>query len=115
MPGGVDRGETGSAEISRAGYEYGDRYGVRLRGRKQQALSLIHEVTSTAAAGFTSPYVLALTYATLGDRDNTIAQLQKSADHHEGQILYIKYDPSFDYVRADARFVALEKRVGLVP
>jgi TolB-like protein/Tfp pilus assembly protein PilF len=84
-------------------------------GDKQQALSLIHEVTSTAAAGFTSPYVLALTYATLGDRNNTIAQLQKSADHHEGQILYIKYDPSFDNVRADARFVALEKRVGLVP
>ncbi len=84
-------------------------------GDKQRALGLIREVTSAPAAGFTSPYVLALTYATLGDRDTTIAQLQKSADNHEGQILYIKYDPSFDNVRSNPRFVALEKRVGLVP
>jgi TolB-like protein len=84
-------------------------------GEKQQAMRLIGEVSASSAGGFTSPYVLALAYATLGDRDNTIAQLQKSAEHHEGQILYIKYDPSFDNVRTDARFVALEKRVGLVP
>ena len=84
-------------------------------GSKAEALRAISDVSVASPAGFTSPYVLALAYATLEDRDNTIAQLQKSADHHEGQILYIKYDPSFDYVRGDPRFVAIEKRVGLVP
>jgi Tfp pilus assembly protein PilF len=83
-------------------------------GNRKEALRLISEPEVSTPAGFTSPYVLALVYATLDDRDSVIAQLQKSAEHHEGQILYIKYDPSFDNARTDPRFVALEKRVGLI-
>lgn len=57
---------------------------------------------------------MAIAYALLGDRDNTVAQLGKSANAREGQILYLKYDPFFDAVRADPRYVALEKRIGLI-
>jgi hypothetical protein len=31
---------------------------------------------------------------------------------HEGQILYLKYDPFFDEFRSDPRYLASEKRVG---
>jgi serine/threonine-protein kinase len=58
-------------------------------------------------------YQLAIAYALLHDKDNAIAQLSKSADAHEGQILYLKYDPFFDSIRSDPRYVALESRVGL--
>lgn len=64
---------------------------------------------------FVSPYQLAMVYATLKDTDRAISYLQKSADAREGQILYIKYEPFFDGIRSDSRFVALEKRVGLQP
>ena len=60
-------------------------------------------------------YQLAIVYALLDDADDTIAELNKCADAHEGQILYIKYDPFFDGIRNDPRYVALEKRVGLIP
>jgi hypothetical protein len=59
-------------------------------------------------------YQLAIVYAQLHDKDEAIVELSKAADAHEGQILYIKYDPFFDEVRSDPRYVALEKRVGLI-
>lgn len=62
---------------------------------------------------FVSPYQLAMVYATLKDKDTAISYLEKSADAKEGQILYLKYEPLFDGIRSDPRFVALEKRVGL--
>ncbi len=42
-----------------------------------------------------------------------LPSVNKCAEAHEGQILYIKYDPFFDGIRGDPRYVALEKRVGL--
>jgi hypothetical protein len=61
----------------------------------------------------TPHYQLAIVYAFLHDADNAIAELNKCAEAHEGQILYIKYDPFFNGIRSDPRYVALEKRVGL--
>ena len=61
----------------------------------------------------TPHYQLAIVYAFLHDTDNALAELTKCAGAHEGQILYIKYDPFFDGIRNDPRYVGLEKRVGL--
>jgi hypothetical protein len=49
----------------------------------------------------------------LKNKDRAIAHLEKSADAKEGQIMYIEYVQVFDEIRADPRFVALEKRIGL--
>ncbi len=59
-------------------------------------------------------YQLAIVYAILDDTENAIAELEKAADAHEGHVLYIKYEPFFDKIRNDPRYVALEKRVGLM-
>ncbi len=77
---------------------------------KAEALRRIAKMASLHAPA----YQLAIAYALLHDKNNAIAQLQKSADAHEGQILYLKYDPFFDEIRGDPRYVALEKRVGLI-
>ena len=70
----------------------------------------IHQMIATSAPF----YQVAIAYMLLHDKDNTIAWLNKSADAHEGQILYIRYDPFFDEIRDDSRYVAIEKRVGLL-
>ena len=79
-------------------------------GEKAEALRLIGKMEAQHAPA----YQVAITYALLHDADDTIAQLTKSADAREGQILYLKYDPFFDEIRTDPRYVALEKRVGLI-
>jgi hypothetical protein len=85
-------------------------YAAACEGNKTESLARIHRMTELGAPA----YQLAIAYAMIHDRDNAIAQLSKSADAHEGQILYLKYDPFFDGIRSDPRYVALEKRVGLL-
>ena len=59
-------------------------------------------------------YQVAILYLMLHDTNNALAQLQKSADAHEVQILYMKCDPFFDPIRNDPRYIALERRIGLL-
>ena len=80
-------------------------------GNKSEALRRIQQMKALSAPH----YQLAIAYALLHDTDNAIAELERSGDAHEGQILYLKYDPLFDGIRDDPRYVALEKRVGLIP
>jgi TolB-like protein len=79
-------------------------------GDKPETLRRIARMTALHAPA----YQLAIAYALLHDTNNAIAQLSKSADAHEGQILYLRYDPFFDEIRTDPRYVALEHRVGLL-
>ena len=85
-------------------------YAAACTGDKPEALRQIRQMTKLKAPA----YQFAIAYALLHDKDNAIAQLVRSADAHEGQILYLKYDPFFDEIRSDPRYVALEKRAGLL-
>jgi len=82
------------------------------RGETLQARRYLAEVEKGGSA-FTSPYQLALGYAYLHEKDKALAYLEKSAEAREGQILYLKHEPLFDGIRSDARFIALERRIGL--
>jgi tetratricopeptide (TPR) repeat protein len=86
-------------------------YVAACSGDKAETLSRVKKMESLQAPA----YQLAIAYALLHDADNAVAQLNKAADAHEGQILYLKYDPFWDEIRGDPRYVAIEKRVGLLP
>ena len=85
------------------------------RGDGRQARQYLEEAAASKGPAFASPYQLALGYALLGDKDEALAYLQKSADAREGQVVYLKYEPIFDDIRSDPRYIALEKKVGLEP
>jgi adenylate cyclase len=84
-------------------------------GQRDLARQYLAKAAEPSGTAFASPYQLALGYAYLGDKDSALGFLEKSAEAREGQILYLKYDPLFDGIRSDARFIGLEKRVGLDP
>ena len=56
---------------------------------------------------------LARAYAHLNDRDRAIAALERAYATPPQWLAYIAVDPSFDSLRADARFQDLIKRMGL--
>ncbi len=85
-------------------------YAAACRSDRPEALKGIRRMELLKAPA----YQIAIAWALLREKDQAIAELTKSADAHEGQILYLKYDPFFDEIRSDPRYVALEKRVGLI-
>ncbi len=90
-------------------------YASACRGDRARAVQYLKEAAAATKPMYTSPYQLALGYAFLHDKDKALAYLSQSAADREGQIHYLKYEPVFEELRSDPRYVALEKRVGIQP
>jgi len=57
----------------------------------------------------------ALVYASLGDKDQAFAWLERADKERDGILARIKVDSRFDNLRSDPRFTELLKRLGLTP
>jgi TolB-like protein len=62
-----------------------------------------------------SPWYMALYSMLAGDKPSALYFLQEAADSKESALLTMKYEPTFDPVRSEARFVAIEKQIGISP
>lgn len=85
-------------------------FAAACENKKAEALRLVKQMDKMGAPA----YQVAIVYALLHDADNAIAQLNKSADEHEMQISYLKFDSFFDSIRSDPRYLEIERRVGLM-
>jgi len=56
---------------------------------------------------------IAVLYATLGDKDQAFAWLQRSAEERNLNVTDCNIDPIWDRYRSEPRFVALLRRFGL--
>lgn len=83
-------------------------------GQQEEARQQLERMAKEAEKTFVSPYGMAEGYASLHDAGHAIEYLQKSADARESVVLYMEIDSLLDPIRKDPRFVALEKRIGLV-
>jgi tetratricopeptide (TPR) repeat protein len=81
-------------------------------GHPERVDAELAEILSGHPPGYLSPFALATLYAVRGDVDRTMSYLQKSADLREATLLLLKVERSFDPVRQDQRFLALERQVG---
>ncbi|WP_188758164.1 winged helix-turn-helix domain-containing protein [Edaphobacter acidisoli] len=75
---------------------------------------MLNELKQTAAKSqYVSPALLARYHAQLGERDETIALLERAADEDDPKLVFIQTDPSFDFIHEDAHYRALLQRIGL--
>jgi hypothetical protein len=58
-----------------------------------------------------TPY--ALLYGDLGDRDRTIAWLERALADHDPVLLLVRVHPAFDSLRSDSRLEPLLRRAGV--
>jgi DNA-binding winged helix-turn-helix (wHTH) protein/TolB-like protein len=58
---------------------------------------------------------VALLYARLGQKEQALARLQRAVEDRNHHVIALKVEPLWDSYRADPRFMALVKRVGLAP
>ena len=64
---------------------------------------------------YVSPFLIAMVYAGLDDKNAALEWLEKAYEVREGALRTIKVDPKLDNLRAEARFQDLLRRVGLAP
>ena len=84
-----------------------------LRGRRDEAQRLLAGLEESDRAGYVSPYEYALVHAGLGDRDAMYAALEKAVAERSDFVLYLGVDSVWRDYRAEPRFVALLRRIGL--
>ncbi len=74
--------------------------------------SFLRAMTSPDTPVTFSSYIIAVFFATLGDRDGAFAQLDASLAKRESHIIMMKSDPRFDSLRDDPRFQEILAAVG---
>ena len=60
-------------------------------------------------------YVLTKYYALLGDKEQALAGLEKSYEARDFLLPFVNTDPVFDNLRAEPRYQAVLRRMGLAP
>ncbi len=87
------------------GYVYGR------AGRSGEARHAIAELARSSEP--VQARVYAWAYAGLHDTEQTLAWLEKAFTAHSGEMVTLKVNPAYDFLRGDARFESLVDRVGL--
>jgi hypothetical protein len=86
---------------------------VSRKGQRAQALTLIQSIENSPAGKSAPLYWYALAYASLQDEPSTLKWLNRSADAHEWQALFLAVDPSFSWMRDHSGMQQLKRRIGL--
>jgi serine/threonine protein kinase/Tfp pilus assembly protein PilF len=84
-------------------------------GRRAEAIQILERVQRMNPEGNQGPYERAMLFAALGDKDRAIEWLEKSLRAREEDLVGQRYEPVFDPLRADPRFIDLMRRTGIPP
>ena len=82
-------------------------------GYKGVLRSWLDGMTEVSKHSYVSSFDIAVIYARLGDKDQTLTWLEKAYNEHESGLVSLAVDPLFDSVRSTPRFQALLKRLRL--
>ena len=83
-------------------------------GRAADARRIIADLKARSAKEYVAPYDIAVIYVGLGDKDEAFAWLNRAVDERSAlPVLYMTSDKRWDKYRADPRYQAVIKRIGL--
>jgi tetratricopeptide (TPR) repeat protein len=83
-------------------------------GQKEHAQRVIDGFKVAARKRYIPPTYLGILYAGLGDKDQTLAWLEKAFQERADLLTWLNVEPMMDDVRSDPRFQDLIRRIGLV-
>ena len=81
--------------------------------RREEARKILDELLELRKKQFVGPSFIAAIYASLGDREQTFAWLEKGYEEREDMMLWDKFDYRYGEFRKNPRFQDLMRRVGL--
>ncbi len=80
-------------------------YGVT--GSRSAALDLLADVLDLTRSQYVPPYLVAMIYTGLGDKDSAFAWLDKAVDVRDNWLAFVNVEPRWDLLRSDPRFSRL--------
>jgi len=83
-------------------------------GEKAEARAMVDSILRLAQERYIPPVRIARLYAALGETDHAFEWLQTAYDTRSDHLLHLNISPYYDNLRADPRFQALLKKIGLV-
>jgi tetratricopeptide (TPR) repeat protein len=83
-------------------------------GKKDEAQEILARLEAESANSYVSSYLLSLMHVALGNKETGLKYLTRAFEERNGDIpLTLAYDPQFDPVRGDPRFLELVRRYKL--
>jgi len=90
-------------------------YALAKLGKQAEARAVLEELLKLSKERYVSPYNIALVYNGLGERDETLAWLERAYEQRDARMTFLKVEPKWNNLRDDPRFQDLLRRVGLTP
>ena len=81
-------------------------------GRDRDAYKVIDELKARSAQGYIAPFNVAMVYAGLGVKEQTLEWLERAFDDRSMWSVFLNAYPIFDDLRPDPRFQDLVRRMG---
>jgi tetratricopeptide (TPR) repeat protein len=86
---------------------------LALLGRTQEARAELARLQALATHRYVPALDIATIHASLGDRESALEWLERAFTDRSTNISFLEFDPSFDALHDDARYLALVKRIGV--
>ncbi len=88
-------------------------YAYAAAGKKKEAMTILARLNDLAKQTYVSPYTLARIYTALGEKDRAFDMLDRAFRERDQKIFWLKIDPTFSALRADARFAEIMRKMNL--
>jgi Flp pilus assembly protein TadD len=89
-------------------------HGFGIAGRRSDTLKVLQNLRKMAETRFVSSYDLALVHVGLGENAEAFELLKAAVQERSPRVAFLGVEPRFDGLRADPRFSALLRSVGLI-
>jgi len=86
---------------------------MALSGDRAGAEQIIADLQQLSKRTYVSPWLLAMIYPDLGDKEKAFIWLEKCYERREHDLVFSRVWPMFDSLRSDPRYQDLMRRVGL--
>ena len=86
---------------------------MALAGDRVAANKMIHDLKQLSKRTYVSPWLFAMIYPDLGEKEEALKWLEKCYERREHDLVFLNVWPMFDNLRTDPRYQDLMRRVGI--
>lgn len=90
-------------------------YALAKLGKEAEARAALEELLKLSREHYVAPYHVAFLHNGLGERNETLAWLERGFEQRDPKMVFLKVDRRWNNLRADPRFQDLLRRVGFKP